>query len=145
MKKLHDWFMKTPGIFRYLVNSFVVTVIDVIIVWILVQFGVDIVVSNTIGVVIGFLLDYMLSVIYVFDSAKGKGGFAIYLSTFIMGLFLADFLIWWGNTRLFVMFSEMVNFLFSKGLSIIIPFFIMYGIRKALYQRRSKKMKERKI
>ena len=107
MKKLHDWFMKTPGIFRYLVNSFVVTVIDVIIVWILVQFGVDIVVSNTIGVVIGFLLDYMLSVIYVFDSAKGKGGFAIYLSTFIMGLFLADFLIWWGNTRLFVMFSEM--------------------------------------
>lgn len=142
MKRLHDWYLKTPALFRYLVNSGVVTVMDIIIVWVLVQCSMPIVLANTIGVVIGFLVDYLLSVIYVFDSAKGRGGFAIYLITFFIGLLLADFLIWWGNGTLFVSFSETINFFMSKGLSIVVPFFIMYGIRKYLYQKRKERMED---
>lgn len=134
--------MKLPRIFRYLFNSGIVTVVDVMVVWILVQCQIDIVVSNTIGVIVGFLLGYMLTAWLVFDSAKGKGGFVIYFVTFLIGLILADFLIWWGNQKLFVAFSENINFLLSKGLSVVVPFFVMYFLRRYLYQLRESQKEE---
>ena len=130
MKQL---FKRFSIIIRYGINSIVTTVVDTAIVWILVKMGISIVAANTTGVIVGFLLGYVLTAAYVFQAAKGKMGFVIYFGTFLIGLVLADYLIWLGNTRLFAVFSESVNFLLSKGLSIVVPFFVMYFLRKILY------------
>jgi putative flippase GtrA len=131
--------MKTPKLFRYLVNSCVVTVLDIIIVWVLVRlFGVNIVAANTVGVIAGFLLDYFLSVFYVFESASGTNGFAIYLITFLFGLVLADALIYWSSVSIFAGCEADINLLLSKGVSIVIPFFILYYLRKILYSIKEK-------
>lgn len=130
MKQL---FKRFSILIRYGINSIVTTVMDTAIVWILVKMGISIVAANTTGVIVGFLLGYVLTAAYVFQAAKGKMGFVIYFGTFLIGLVLADYLIWLGNTRLFVAFSESVNFLLSKGLSIVVPFFVMYFLRKILY------------
>lgn len=130
MKQL---FKRFSTLFRYGINSVVTTIVDTAIVWILVKMGISIVAANTTGVIVGFLLGYVLTAAYVFQAAKGKMGFVIYFGTFLIGLVLADYLIWLGNTRLFTAFSESVNFLLSKGLSIVVPFFVMYFLRKILY------------
>ena len=130
MKQL---FKRFSILIRYGINSIVTTVVDTAIVWILVKMGISIVAANTTGVIVGFLLGYVLTAAYVFQAAKGKMGFVIYFGTFLIGLVLADYLIWLGNTRLFATFSESVNFLLSKGLSIVVPFFVMYFLRKILY------------
>ena len=130
MKQL---FKRFSILIRYGINSIVTTVVDTAIVWILVKMGISIVAANTTGVIVGFLLGYVLTAAYVFQAAKGKMGFVIYFGTFLIGLVLADYLIWLGNTRLFAAFSESVNFLLSKGLSIVVPFFGMYFLRKILY------------
>ena len=130
MKQL---FKRFSTLFRYGINSVVTTVVYTAIVWILVKMGISIVAANTTGVIVGFLLGYVLTAAYVFQAAKGKMGFVIYFGTFLIGLVLADYLIWLGNTRLFTAFSESVNFLLSKGLSIVVPFFVMYFLRKILY------------
>ena len=129
MKQL---FKRFSILIRYGINSIVTTVVDTAIVWILVKMGISIVAANTTGVIVGFLLGYVLTAAYVFQAAKGKMGFVIYFGTFLIGLVLADYLIWLGNTRLFAVFSESVNFLLSKGLSIVVPFFVMYFLRKIL-------------
>ena len=133
MQKMKQLFKRFSILIRYGINSIVTTVVDTAIVWILVKMGISIVAANTTGVIAGFLLGYVLTAAYVFQAAKGKMGFVIYFGTFLIGLVLADYLIWLGNTRLFATFSESVNFLLSKGLSIVVPFFVMYFLRKILY------------
>lgn len=134
MKKIIQLFMKMPQIIRYGLNSCIVTVLDLIIVWILFSgFHMNIVVANTLGVISGFLFDYILSVLFVFKQAKKTGGFTVYLVTFVFGLALADWLIYIGNTILFINMNEKLNFLFSKGLSIVVPFFLLYYLRKVIY------------
>ena len=120
---------------KYFMNSCLVTVLDVVIVWILhMVFQVDIVVANTVGVVTGFLVDYVLSALFVFDHARSKNGFIIYLVTFVLGLALADGLIYIGEEQLFRGLGRNLCFLMSKGLSIGVPFFILYFIRKKSYE-----------
>ncbi len=144
LKKLHDLFMRTPKLFRYLINSCVVTVLDILIVWVLVRlFGINIVAANTVGVIAGFLLDYFLSAFYVFKSASGRSGFAIYLVTFLFGLVLADALIYWSSVYIFSTCNADINLLLSKGVSIVGPFFVLYNLRKVLYAIKEKRDKKR--
>jgi putative flippase GtrA len=127
-------FEKYKSIIKYLFNSILVTILDVCIVWCLnIVLGCDLVIANTCGVVAGTIVGYFLTAQYVFVAAKGKKGFIIYILTFLLGLILANIFIYIGNRFLFVSCSEKWNFLMSKGLSIVGPFFILYNIRKKLY------------
>ena len=136
---MRNLFKKLSTLFYYGINSVISTVVDVCIVWILVKLHVGIVAANTVGVLAGFLLGYVLNAAYVFGAAKSRIGFLIYFGTFLIGLFLADWLIFWGNTCLFAGLGENLNFLLSKGLSIVVPFFVMYSRRKWLYALLEKK------
>jgi len=127
------WIERFSTILRYGANSIITTLVDTAIVWILVKLGVGIVAANTVGVLVGFVLGYVLTAAYVFQAARGRLGFVIYLGTFGIGLGMADWLIWWGHTAAFAAFGEGMNFLLSKGLSIVLPFFVMYFLRKGLY------------
>ena len=78
-------------IIRYLFCSIISTVFDVAIVWCLYHLaGVSLVVANTVGVVAGFLISYVLSARQVFETRYDAASFAIFFATFLMGLVCAD-------------------------------------------------------
>ena len=125
---------KIPPLLLYLCFSIIVTVVDVSIVWILHKiFNINIVAANTIGVISGAILHYLLTIKSVFNFDYGAAGFFVYFITFLFGLSLADALIYIGNSYLFNTLTDNLNFLFSKSLSVIIPFFCLYYLRKLLY------------
>jgi hypothetical protein len=95
--------------------------------------NVFLVTANTVGVISGFIIHYLLSSKSVFQTELGLKGFVIYLGTFLLGLILADSLIYAGEHYIFIRFEKSLSFLYSKGLSIIIPFFMLYYLRKILF------------
>ena len=125
---------RMPPILRYFLISCLATVVDVVLVWLLYkQMDYPVVPSNTVGVLAGFLISYLLSARFVFSAASGMRGFGVFFFTFVGGLVLADILIYWGETDLFIGMPSPLSFLASKGLSIAIPFFVMYFARRAIY------------
>ncbi len=125
---------KKSPLLKYFGYSIWVTIIDVTIVWILHNlFKINILGANTFGILVGFIIHYLLASKSVFDSEYGARGFFIYFATFLFGLCLADLLIYIGMYYLFITFNNNINFLLSKGLSIVVPFFALYYLRKFLY------------
>ena len=118
----------------YLLCSVVVTLLDSFIVFLLHRLlNWDIVSSNTVGVLTGFILHYILVSKSVFETEFGVTGFLIYLGSFMGGLFMANVLIYAGESIIFYSVQENIRFLLSKGISIIIPFFGLFYIRRALF------------
>jgi len=117
------------NILRYIKYSMIVTIFDIYIVNLLMSYlSVSIVAANTIGVVVGFLIHYFLSIKNVFAMKLDRIVFIVYLVTFLMGLALADYIIW-------ILYEEFnFGFLICKGVSIVIPFFVMYNMRKYIYK-----------
>jgi len=105
--------------------------------------GENITLANTIGVVAGFLLGYVLASKRVFEANYSMPSFLIYFGTFLGGLVLADVLITVTHRSLIVSCPEWFAFLVSKGVSVVVPFFAMYFARKVLYaQLRRKERKD---
>lgn len=127
---------------KYLTYSVFVTILDVLTVWVLVRlFHVDLVISNTAGVIFGFIIHYVLSSKSVFNTDFGVSGFLIYLVTFIGGLYLANWIIVFCNDHVFYLLGDNLRLLMSKGISVVIPFFVLYGIRKICYDMLARYMK----
>jgi len=121
-------------ILEYLMYSAGVTLIDTMIVWSLTRFwSVTLITANTIGVVFGFILHYLLASKPVFQTGYGSKGFLIYLSTFIFGLFFANWLIYMSYEYVFCAYMADLRLILSKGVSLIIPFFVLYFTRKYLF------------
>ncbi len=119
---------------KYFLYSVIVAVIDTIIVWLLTRQNLThLVMANTIGVSIGFVLHYLLSSKSVFKTRYSVIGFIIYLGTFFVGLFAANWLIYVSYQYIFVDYMMDLRILLSKGVSIIVPFFLMYFLRRYLF------------
>ncbi len=124
------------GLLRYLLFSVCAAAVDSAAVWAMLSFfRLNIVLSNTVGVVLGFLLHYLLSSRAVFHTRYSLKGFMIFLLTFIIGLTAANFIIWSVYSLSEPAFGHTRAFLLGKGLSIVIPFFIMFYMRRYLYNR----------
>lgn len=122
------------AITNYFVYSVIVTIVDTGIVWALVRFtSTQLVMANTIGVITGFLLHYLLASKTVFKTEYGLGGFVIYLATFFFGLNFANWLIVMSYEYVFMAYAVDLRILLSKGVSIGVPFFAMYYMRKYLF------------
>lgn len=131
---------------RYFLKSCLVTVVDISVVFLLYRFlHVNLVIANSVGVLCGFLLDYIITARFVFQNAEGAKGFLVFFGTFLLGLLLADWLIYIGSTYIFVAMGEKMNFFCSKGSSIVGPFLILYGIRKGIYSRMERREKRHVI
>lgn len=116
------------NLFKYGMCSVFVTIIDVSIVYSLVEyFSYDIIKSNTIGVIAGFLIHYGLSIKNVFDVESDRITFLLYLATFLLGLLFANLIIWFCYDIL------QIGFLISKSASVVIPFFLIYRMRRTIY------------
>lgn len=122
----------------YMLNSVIVGLLDTIIVWILYRLlQLDLVAANTIGVVTGSVIHYCISSKSVFRAKLGVMGFLIYFGTFLLGLMMADFLIYIGDHYIFTEFGKDLRFLMSKALSVLLPFFVLYFLRRQLFKRLS--------
>ena len=114
---------------------------------------IPLVVANTVGVITGGVIQYFLSTKAVFGVNQAKGrNMVIYITTFVFGLLLADGIIHvcdsaltalrgsvGGNGSLLAFFTnETVSFLISKGMSVVLPFFVLYFLRKYLYNKFNK-------
>lgn len=131
---LRDKISKYESLIKYLSYSIFVTFIDVFLVWLLMTFlGVQIIYANTIGVITGFIVHYFLASKSVFNVEYGIMGFLVYIGTFIIGLAMADFIVYLSYKNVFYFLGKDTNFLFSKGASIVAPFFILYFMRKYIY------------
>jgi GtrA-like protein. len=125
---------KRLAIEKYFYYSVIVSFVDTGIVWMLVRyFSVHLIAANTIGVVIGFLLHYILASKSVFNTNYRPAGFIVYLATFFAGLMLADWLIYMSYHYVFTAYAVDLRLLLSKGVSIAVPFFAMYYMRKYLF------------
>ncbi|MDD2483592.1 MAG: GtrA family protein [Eubacteriales bacterium] len=119
---------------KYFFYSVIVAIVDTGIVWALLRFSLaHLVVANTIGVITGFVLHYMLASKSVFNTKYGLGGFVVYLGTFIAGLGFANWLIYISYHHIFMNWPTDLRILLSKGVSIALPFFAMYFARKYLF------------
>lgn len=87
--------------------------------------------SNTIGVVLGFIVQYFLTSRHVYNSENLRT-FLIFLATFGFGLLLANSIVFLSRMYLFDNSNSAVAFLVSKFLSIVLPFFVTYYLRKIL-------------
>lgn len=141
-EKAIGFYNKLPPIGKYLMFSIIVTVIDALISWALsMRLGVALQIANTAGVITGAVLHYIMSSGAVFDTKFGVAGFVVYFSTFVLGLFLANWIITSAFAVAIGYFGKDFAFLVAKGFSIVIPFFALYFLRKFLYSALKKRRK----
>jgi putative flippase GtrA len=128
------------AIANYFFYSVIVALFDTGIVCVLVRFTeIHLIAANTIGVVSGFLIHYLLASKSVFNTEYGVSGFIIYLATFIFGLLFANWLIYMSYHYVFYAYAVDLRILLSKGVSVAIPFFVMYYMRRYLFMRLNRK------
>lgn len=136
MNFILDLIKKYRKLISYGFYSVVVTIIDVFIVWVLnKKFNINLVLANTIGVVTGSIIQYFSVVGNVFEKKVELKSFLIFFGTFLVGLFLADLTIYIADKALTNHFNDSITFILAKSMSIVLPFFIMYGLRKFAYSR----------
>lgn len=85
--------------------------------------------ANTVGVVTGFIIQYFLTSRHVYKNGNIKS-FVVFLWTFFVGLIFANSIVYVFRTYIFIETDENFAFLISKGFSIVLPFFLMYFLRK---------------
>lgn len=125
---------KYERIIKYFFFSVLSTILDTCVVWLTFSiFQIDLVIANTLGVVSGFFVSYFLSMKSVFDTKKNFSSLFIYIITSLIGLLIANGLISITYTETITYFPKWFSFICSKGVSIVVPFFIMYFMRKYLY------------
>lgn len=110
----------------YFIISVTVTIADFLVLLLCMKITDNIVISNTLGVFTGAIIQINLNYRYVYRHSPKKLDILFFVMTFIVNLFMADSLI-------FISYSILnLSILISKGISISIPFFITYFIRDFL-------------
>lgn len=136
IKKVINIYNKQSAGKKYFLLSCFVTGVDFAILFLLYTIiGIKLVVANTIAVVVGFLLHYILGSNTVFKTPYGVYGFLVYVSTFLLGLFLADAIIHYSTVIISEHFSfgDTITMIIGKMLSVILPYFVLYYIRKLFF------------
>lgn len=88
------------------------------------------------GIFSGIIFQYITSMKYVFQKDNFVHAFSIYILTFFLGLALA-------NGTMYISYElGSLSFLHSKLISMGVPFFIMYSLRKRLLGLKSQVLEE---
>lgn len=116
-------FFTNKKLMMYIIISFITLFVDMVITISMHNIIEDIMLTNSIGVISGFLVQYILNTKLVFQTQFNYKSFQIYLLTFLLGMILANLIL----SISYELFQ--FSFLISKCFSIVIPFFIMYYLR----------------
>lgn len=93
-----------------------------------------IVAANTAAILIGAVVHYLITLFVVFEKRNNAKSFLVYMISFALGLLLQDGVIWLFYEMILGDAPEFVKYVISKGLSLAVPFFLLYYIRARLNQ-----------
>lgn len=112
---------------KYFIVSCLASIIDFAISYLLYNVtNLNYLLVCNVGIVSGFIFQCITCMKYIFNTADLISSLAIYISTFILGIALADATVWISFDILHM------YFFISKIISMMVPFFITYFIRKKL-------------
>ncbi len=131
---IRNWIREHRAFVNYFLISCFVTIIDIVVSRICESF-IDIVVANTIGVVVGFILQYILCTRKVYAGSDMRT-VLIFFATWLLGLGLANLIVYVVRILMFGGREGIFYYFAGKGVSIAVPFFVLYFIRKALIRPR---------
>ena len=144
MNALTRIYHKHRKIIRYAGCSVATAALETGVDWCLIHLtGMGIVPANTISILIGAVAHYFLTLALVFELDNNVQSALAYLLTFALGLLLQNLIISLFYDHLLVGLGDLPRLLISKGLSLVIPFFLTYYLRSVINQairaRREKK------
>ncbi len=84
--------------------------------------------ASNIGIAVGFLLQFMAGMKYVFKSNSYTKSFVVYIVSLFLGVAVSNLILWFSFN-----FMKM-SFLISKFLSMVLPFFIVYFMRRVMLE-----------
>lgn len=126
---------KYHNILIYLLCSVFTALIEMGIGWNLLRILPDIVITNTIAIIISSIIHYFITLKFVFGQKNSMGNSIIYVGTFILGIFLQDFIIVVFYNYILANFGDFVRYVISKLFSLAIPFVVIYMLRSFLYKK----------
>lgn len=139
-------FVKYRSVICYIGLSALTATLETAIGYLMVSFfSCNVVVANSTGIVIGATLHFLLTSKAVFHVKYSWRNVLIYVGTFLLGMLLQNTLIWICYERLFRKCLEVLRYLISKAVSLILPFGIMYFVRGSLYnwsERKQQRLKK---
>jgi len=113
------------NISKYFLISCLASIIDLTLAsYLYNKMDINYLIACNLGIAAGFLFQYFTSMKYVFNAERLIRSFVIYFATFVLGLLLASGTMWISYNIL------KLTFLISKLMSMAVPFFITYFIRK---------------
>lgn len=121
--------------FNYFIISVFVTIIDIAVSRLLENVTTE-VVANTIGVITGFVIQYVLCTRKVYAGSDAHTAIVFFL-TWLLGLALADGIVYLMRVKLFDREEGFLYFMIAKLASIAVPFFITYFLRKKFIKQRT--------
>lgn len=114
---------------KYTIISFIVGSIDFFIAYFIYQvLGLHYMLASNIGIAVGFLLQFMAGMKYVFKSNSYTKSFVVYIVSLFLGVAISNLILWFSFN-----FMKM-PFLISKFLSMVLPFFIVYFMRRVMIE-----------
>ncbi len=128
--------VRSQKILKYLACSVFTAVLETMIGWLLVHMALcGIVAANTAAVLIGVLVHYFLTLLLVFEKRNNAKSFLAYSISFVLGLALQNVIISLFYEKILCGVADFWKYAVSKGMSLIVPFFLLYVIRKRLNER----------
>ncbi|MBN1891363.1 MAG: GtrA family protein [Clostridiales bacterium] len=136
LRVLKTLWEKNGQIIIYLLCSVIAALVESGIGWLLLQvLTFHIVVINTMAIITGAVIHYFLTSIFVFKVKKNVASVIVYVISFGFGILLQNAVIWLLYDVLLKSESQGIRYAVSKALSLAIPFFIVYYVRKKLNER----------
>lgn len=130
--------VRYKSLLLYLSSSVLSMIVDTIVgmgILFLSGHEISIVTANTIGCIAGFLIGWLLDTKLAFSTRYTGWGFVVYLLTFIGSVALGNYLISVVYEYVIKHVSDALAYLIAKGVSITLPFFFWYGLRKWLFRK----------
>lgn len=128
-----DLIKKYSRFLKYGIISVIITIIDVIVVRLLYLNDIKLVYANTAGMITGSIVQFILNSKFTFKNEINLKYLIYHFGTFLFGVWLANTIIDFSYNLLLKNISEVFSFYIAKGLSIILPFFVLYFIRAYLF------------
>lgn len=101
--------------------------------------GLGLILANSISIVVGALVHYLLVSYKAFRKKVNFWNLFAYVLTFILGFLLQTLVMKLCYEYVFSILSELYRYTGSKFISVALPFFFVYFVRKYLYTVADKK------
>ncbi len=134
INQIHNLYKKYRQIIVYGLCSVFTCILETVIGYIAKNtFGVELVLANSIAIAVGAVIHYLLVSYKAFQKKVDFWNLFVYIFTFILGFFLQNIVMKFSYEYIVSGLSEIYRYTGSKILSVALPFFLVYFVRKYLY------------